>query len=110
MCQLHAEHGVRWCEVSFVLGQVKLHYILNTVHTKHAEVIRRSMMSSNETGIGFRFIVAPVVNPRGQCTISTCPVVVRDEVEVLVEGSLRLFVDDTEDLVNSRYPYISIRT
>ena len=66
-------------------------------------------MSSNETGIGFRFIVAPVVNPRRQCTISTCPVVVRDEVEVLVEGSLRLFVDDTEDLVNSRYPYLEIR-
>jgi hypothetical protein len=63
------------------------------------------MMRADEPGVAFRLTVASVWNGRRQSTIATSPVVVGDEIEVLIEACLRLLPDDTEDLVDSKIPY-----
>lgn len=46
-----------------------------------------------------------VINCRTQCTVPSGPVIVRDPVEIVVEGSLGLFIYNPEDLADSSNPY-----
>lgn len=52
-------------------------------------------MCSNHSRVGLWFVIAIVVNYRGQSPRASSPVVVRNEVEASVETGLRLFVDHT---------------
>lgn len=62
-------------------------------------------MCAHKACVRLRLAVSAVGDGRGQGTVSSSPVIVRDEVEVLVETALRLLVDDAEDLCDRIVPY-----
>lgn len=90
-----------------MLGKVNMaiDYLGGTVSTEYADIIRRSMVCANHTSVGFRLTITIVINRwRERSARGTSPVVVRNEIVIFVPTSLRLLVDDSEDLVNSIIP------
>lgn len=62
------------------------------------------MMRAHQAGISLRLSVAFIIDWRRKRTGRACPVVVRHDVEVFVEGGLGLFPDDIENLVDGGDP------
>lgn len=62
------------------------------------------VVCSDKASIALRLVVSLIVYSRRQCTRSSSPVVVGYNIEIVIKGGLRLLVDNTEDLVNSREP------
>jgi hypothetical protein len=61
-------------------------------------------MCAYHSGVGLWFVIAVVVDDWGQPTRASGPVVVRDEVEVLIESRLGLLMYDTKYLGNCGAP------
>lgn len=55
-------------------------------------------MRPYKAGIGLWFAVPCVIDSGGQSTIPTSPVVERDNVEIVIEGGSRLFLDHAKYL------------
>lgn len=77
--------------------------------TENAQVIRRPVMSAYHSRVPFRFSISVVEHPRRERAGAAGPVVVRDVVVIVVKGRLRLFINNTEDLVDSREPCVNER-
>lgn len=56
------------------------------------------MVCSNQSRERLRLTVTRIVYRRAERTVASCPVVERYPVEIIVEGALSLFVDDSENL------------
>lgn len=63
------------------------------------------MMRPDHSSVRLGLSIPSIDHPRRQCTTATCPVEVRDSVEIFVKGGLGLLVDDAEDLVDSSKPW-----
>ena len=85
--------------------QHAIHLDVEQGPTKCTKVVRWPVMSAHQTGISLRLSVACIVDSWRQRAIPTRPVVVRNEIKVCVEGSLRLFFDDAEYLSYGSVPY-----
>jgi len=69
------------------------------------------MVGSNHTGVALWFTIPIVVDQRRKRHArGSSPVVVRDEVIVLIPTRLRLLFDHTEDLVDRRVPLVQVNT
>jgi hypothetical protein len=73
--------------------------------TKSADVVRRAVVGADEPRVALRLAIAPVGHGRRERAVPTRPVVVRNEVEVLVESRLGLLPHDLENLVNGVVPW-----
>lgn len=70
-------------------------------------------MRSYQPIVRLRFAIAVVVDSRRERSIAACPIIIRDKIEVVIKGALRLLPNDAEYLINSpspcpNYCYISI--
>lgn len=62
------------------------------------------MVSPDEARVCLWLPVSCVGHCGRQSTIATCPVVERNEIKVIVESALGLFLDDAEYLANGSLP------
>lgn len=62
------------------------------------------MVSSYEAGVCLWFSIAEIVNDGRERPTTTCPIKKWNKIKIFVKSWLRLFVDDTEDLVNCSPP------
>jgi hypothetical protein len=72
--------------------------------TKGAQVIGRSVVRANHTSVSLGLAIASIIYCTRKGAGQPSPVVVRDEIPISIKGSLRLLVNDTEDLVNCGEP------
>lgn len=66
------------------------------------------MTTNDESSVSLWLAVALVYDSRRKCSRTSSPVVIRDDIIVLVESALRLFVDDTENLIDCAVPWRDI--
>ena len=66
-------------------------------------------MRGDHTSVPLGLAITSIVYCASKGARQACPVVVRDEVPVSIKGSLRLLVNDTEDLVNCGEPCTELK-
>ena len=64
------------------------------------------MMCPHHASPPFGFAIPPVWNLWTKRTVASRPVVVRNDIEVLIKCGLRLLLHNTEDLRNSDIPIL----
>jgi hypothetical protein len=61
-------------------------------------------MGAYKSSVRLRLAITSIRDGRRQSPVPTSPIEVRNKVEVIIEGRLRLFPDHAEDLVNGEVP------
>lgn len=64
------------------------------------------MGCSNEACIRLGLVVSPIVYSGRERSSTSGPIEIRNEIEVFIEGWLRLFVDDSEYLIDGALPCV----
>ena len=64
------------------------------------------MVCAHQTRVELRLAIPSVRHRWRESAVSTSPVVVRNEIEVVVERRLGLLPDDLEDLIDGREPVV----
>jgi len=62
-------------------------------------------MSTHQACKGLGLAISVIINHRRQCTSLPGPIVEGYQIEVLIEGGSRLFIDNSENLINCCPPY-----
>jgi hypothetical protein len=87
------------------VGKLDTHHrVRGCQEREHAQVVAGPMVGAYKPRVCLRLAVATVVNGGREGSVTPSPVVKRDPIEVLVKGTLRLFIDNTEDLANGGMP------